>query len=50
MRALSRLMDDPGLVRVSLPEPDEGHAGPPAFADDMKAVLAHIDGVSSGVS
>lgn len=50
VRALSRLMDDPGLVRVSLPEPDEGHAGPPAFADDMKAVLAHIDGVSSGVS
>jgi hypothetical protein len=42
--ALSRLMDDPGLVRVSLPEPDEGHAGPPAFADDMQAVLAHIDG------
>jgi hypothetical protein len=44
VRALSRLMDDPGLVRVSLPEPDEGHSGPPAFSDDMQAVLAHIDG------
>lgn len=50
VRALSRLMDDPGLVRVSLPEPDEGHAGPPAFADDMQAVLAHIDGTPPVVS
>jgi hypothetical protein len=45
--ALSRLMDDPGLVRLSLPEPDEGHAGPPTFADDMQAVLSHIDGAPS---
>lgn len=44
VRALSILMDDPGLVLVSLPEPDEGHAGPPAFVDDLQAVLAHIEG------
>lgn len=50
VQALSRLMDDPGLVQVSLPEADEGHAGPPAFADDMQAVLAHIDGAPSGDS
>jgi hypothetical protein len=50
VRALSLLMDDPGLVLVSLPEPDEGHAGPPAFADDMQAVLTHIDGSSPRVS
>jgi SNF2 family DNA or RNA helicase len=50
IRALSRLMDDPGLVLVSLPEADEGHAGPPAFADDMQSVFEHIDGASSGAS
>ena len=50
VRALSLLMDDPGLVLVSLPEPDEGHAEPPAVADDMQAVLAHIEGPSSDVS
>ena len=50
VRALSRLMDDPGLVMMSLPEADEGRAGPPAFADDMHAVLAHIDGAPAGVS
>ncbi len=50
VRALSTLMDDPGLVLVSLPEPDEGHAGPPAFEDDMQAVLAHIEGATKGVS
>jgi SNF2 family DNA or RNA helicase len=40
--ALSRLMDDPGLVRLALPESDEGHSGPPAYADDVQAVLTHI--------
>lgn len=50
VRALSKLLDDPGLVRVALPEADEGHGGPPAFADDIQAVLAHIDGASSGAS
>lgn len=50
VQALARLMDDPGLVLVSLPEPDEGNAGPPAFADDMQAVLSHIDGFTSGDS
>lgn len=50
VRALSLLMDDPGLVLVSLPEPDEGQSGSPVFVDDMQAVLAHIEGRSSGVS
>ena len=50
VKALATLMDDPGLVLVSLPEPDEGHAGPPAFADDMHAVLAHIKGGATGVA
>lgn len=50
VQALSRLMDDPGLVLVSLPEADEGRAGPPTFADDMQAVLAHIEGTALDVS
>ncbi|WP_391349593.1 DEAD/DEAH box helicase [Azospirillum sp. A23] len=40
--ALARLMDDPGLVQVALPEPDEGQGGPPAHADDLQAVAAHF--------
>jgi SNF2 family DNA or RNA helicase len=47
--ALGHLMDDPGLVQVALPEPDEGSFGPPAYADDMEAVLAHL-GSSSHVA
>jgi len=43
VRALSLLMDDPGLVLVALPEADEGNAGPLAFADDMHAVIAHLE-------
>jgi SNF2 family DNA or RNA helicase len=50
VRSLSLLMDDPGLVLVSLPEPDEGYAGPPAFLDDMQAVLTHIEGATNVVS
>jgi SNF2 family DNA or RNA helicase len=50
VRMLSMLMDDPGLVLLSLPEPDEGHAGPPAFADDLQAVIAHIEGPASGAA
>ncbi len=50
VRALARLMDDPGLVLVALPEVDEGHAGPPTFEDDMGAVLAHIEGQPLGAS
>jgi hypothetical protein len=45
VQALARLMNDPGLVLVALPEPDEGSAGPPAFADDMQAILSHIEGL-----
>ena len=41
--ALSRLMDDEGLVRVSLPESDEDVTDPPAFPDDLAAVAKHIE-------
>jgi SNF2 family DNA or RNA helicase len=41
--ALSVLMDDPGLVRVALPEADEeGADDPPAAADDEQEIVAHI--------
>lgn len=40
--AMSKLMDDPGLVRIALPAADEGGGGTPAFADDYKAVAAHL--------
>lgn len=40
--ALSALMDDPGLVRVALPEPDEGLPQQPAVPDDWHAVISHI--------
>jgi SNF2 family DNA or RNA helicase len=41
--ALSRLMDDEGLVSVSLPESDEGENAPPAFPDDVSAIANHIE-------
>jgi hypothetical protein len=40
--ALSVLMNDPGLVQISLPSSDEGEDGNPVFEDDVAAVLAHI--------
>lgn len=40
--ALARLMDDPGLVRVALPQSDEDHGEPPAEQDDSSAIIAHI--------
>jgi len=40
--ALSRLMNDPGLVRLALPEPEEGHSDPPARDDDLQAVIGHV--------
>ncbi|MGW9193062.1 DEAD/DEAH box helicase [Micromonospora chersina] len=40
--ALSALMNDRGLVRVALPEPDEGTPEQPAVSDDMQAVVSHI--------
>jgi hypothetical protein len=40
--ALSRLMDDTGLVRAALPEADEGMPEAPAFADDTEAILSHL--------
>ena len=42
--ALARLMNDPGLVRVALPEPDEHHDGAPVFQDDDQAMQAHLVG------
>lgn len=40
--ALAQLMNDPGLVQVALPEPDEDHTAPPVFADDLEAVRSHM--------
>jgi len=40
--ALAQLMNDPGLVRVALPESDENHEAPAAEQDDMSAILAHM--------
>lgn len=44
--ALSQLMNDPGLVQVALPEPDEGQTNPPVQPDDVQAVIAHLKRVS----
>lgn len=43
VRALSTLMNDPGLVQVALPASDEGEDGAPAFEDDVAAIMAHLD-------
>ncbi|WP_330440560.1 DEAD/DEAH box helicase [Micromonospora sp. NBC_00821] len=40
--ALSALMDDPGLVRVALPEQDNDKPEQPAASDDMEAIVSHI--------
>lgn len=40
--ALSQLMNDPGLVQVALPEPDEGQTSPPVQLDDIQAVLTYL--------
>ncbi|MEJ2855026.1 MULTISPECIES: DEAD/DEAH box helicase [unclassified Saccharothrix] len=40
--ALGKLMNDPSLVTVALPEPDEHRRNEPAFEDDADAVVAHI--------
>jgi hypothetical protein len=42
VRNLGVLMDDPGLVRVALPESDEQHDAPPADGDDASAIRAHL--------
>jgi hypothetical protein len=42
VRALAELMDDPGLVRVALPESDESHDAPPAGNDDASAIRLHL--------
>lgn len=44
VKALSKLMDDPGLVQVALPEPDEGDIGLPLHTDDLQAIVAHLAG------
>lgn len=40
--ALAVLMNDPGLVDIALPMPDEDTGGEPAAEDDYKAVLSHM--------
>lgn len=43
VRALSILMNDPGLVQIALPEGDVGEGGAAVFADDAAAIVAHLD-------
>ena len=43
VRALSRLMNDPGLVEIALPAADEGEDGDAVFPDDATAVFSHLD-------
>ncbi|WP_328708674.1 DEAD/DEAH box helicase [Microbispora hainanensis] len=42
--ALSQLMDDPGLVQVALPEPDEDASDQPVAGDDVVALISHLQG------
>ncbi|MEV5634461.1 DEAD/DEAH box helicase [Agromyces sp. NPDC052230] len=42
VRSLAALMNDPGLVRVALPESDEDHEEPPTEIDDTVAILNHL--------
>lgn len=43
--ALSRLMNDPGLVKCALPDPDENaDDSKPFFDDDVSAVMSHLRG------
>lgn len=42
VKALADLMNDPGLVRVALPESDESHDAPPTDQDDASAIRCHI--------
>lgn len=44
VKALASLMNDPGLVRVALPESDEQDDAQPADLDDAGAVRAHLRG------
>jgi SNF2 family DNA or RNA helicase len=48
--ALATLLDDVDLVRVALPEPDEGAYDPPAFEDDLGAVSAHVGSMQADAS
>ena len=41
--ALSRLLNDEGLVSIALPESDESEGDPPAFPNDVTAVVRHIE-------
>lgn len=44
IEAMAKLMNDPGLVSVSLPEPDEHAGGAAAADDDMQVVSAMLRG------
>lgn len=50
VQALAKLLDDPGLVRVALPEPDEGDKSDAVFSDDLKAIVMHMEERSSYAS
>ena len=50
VRALSLLMDDPGLVQVALPDADEGEGGTPVFDDDVTEILAHIEHSNANIA
>jgi SNF2 family DNA or RNA helicase len=46
VRALAKLMDDPRLVQVALPESDEGEASSSIYVDDMQAIVAHLSTIA----
>jgi SNF2-related domain len=50
VHALSRLMNDPGLVQIALPAPDEGEGGAAAFQDDAAAIVAHVESSNARVA
>lgn len=50
VRALSRLMNDPGLVEIALPDSDEGEGGDAMFDDDAAAVIAHLGGADEPIT
>jgi len=43
VKTLAMLMNDPGLVRIALPQSDEDHREPVAETDDVTAILGHVD-------
>jgi SNF2 family DNA or RNA helicase len=48
--ALAKLMNDPALVQIALPESDDDHGAPPVFVDDYSAVLSHVKSATKNAS